>query len=64
MPAETCPVIDAIIYDIEDVRKANAQLRECAEYWRERYEEKADEYDKLDLDMSARILELESELEP
>lgn len=52
MPRNTCPAIDdiieyakemrqladSIISEIEYLRDANSQLRECAEYWQEQAE--------------------------
>lgn len=59
MPGHTCPVIDKVKDNIEqaenylygladkmeELRTANAQLRECAEYWQEQYEELKAEMD-------------------
>lgn len=62
MPGHTCPEIDKIIAGIdnaenalygladimEELRTANSQLRECAEYWQEQYEELKAEMDAME----------------
>lgn len=34
-PDFTCPNIDAAIEKLEDLRKENAALRDCVEYWKD-----------------------------
>lgn len=58
MPSETCPTIDGIIDQIEDVRKANAALRANAEYYTEMFEKNERELE----DAQQQIADLEEEI--
>jgi len=64
IPSDTCPLIDSIIDKgltedqkqiIEEVREANAKLRELGKYWHRYYEELLSEHE--DLERSYKKLE-------
>lgn len=57
-PLPTCPDINAAISHMEDVRKANEQLRDCVAYWKERAEEAEAEVEELE----KKIIQLEDEM--
>lgn len=65
LPENTCPDIDSVIDILEELRKANTELRAAAEYWKDQCETVADERDQLELDLDDarhRISELETEM--
>lgn len=47
LPSETCPTIDKAISLIETVREANADLRECANFYKDKAEDLEAQVDKL-----------------
>lgn len=49
-PDFTCPQIDAIQARLEELRDANAKLRERGDYWEEQAEELYEKLEKLEQD--------------
>lgn len=59
LPSETCPDIDNVVGIMEDLRKANQELRDAAIWWRDRCEETADERDTFEM----RLEDVQRELD-
>ena len=47
-PDFTCPSIDVIVETLEELRAANADLRECVDYWKNACDEMQSELDELE----------------
>lgn len=56
-PAFTCPYIDSVILELEELRSQNDQLRECAEFWKNQTKKLCKEI----LELNTHITELEEE---
>jgi predicted nuclease with TOPRIM domain len=77
LPDNTCPIIDEVIEIFEDgvkngvklleqIRKANSQLREAAEWWEENYqqlEKRCDELEDENRDLRETIKFLEGQVD-
>lgn len=48
-PPYTCPYIDDVITDLENLRNQNDELREYAKYWKKQVESLSEEIYKLNL---------------
>lgn len=70
LPKATCPLIDEVIDKLEDavkdakdlmeqIRKANSELREAAECWQKEIDEVEEERDKFDDKLSDALSEIE-----
>ncbi len=62
MPDDTCPLIDSVISELEELREANTQLRKCAQYWEEAHDEMEKETGGEIDELNSKIAELENEI--
>lgn len=60
IPFHTCSEIDNVIELMESLRKANSDLREAAEYWKDQCESVCDERDDLDSKLESANDEISS----